>query len=89
MFVLKQSYEEAERRKGEEEEIDSKSDPLLQLVTTFCRGAMTERSGALLEDALYMSYCQIVAKSCGEEAEDDGGSESDEKASIHVSDHTN
>lgn len=54
------------------------------MVTTFCRGAMTERSGALQEDPLYMSYAQIVAKSCGEEEEDDGGGEADEKSSIHV-----
>lgn len=57
---------------------------MTQLVTTFCRGAMTERSGALQEDPLYMSLAQIVAKSCGEEAEDDGGGEGDEGASVHV-----
>lgn len=32
------------------------------MVTTFCRGAMTERSGALQEDPLYMSYADILAK---------------------------
>lgn len=46
---------------------------------------MTERSGALLEDPLYMIYCNIVAKSCGEEAEEGGDEEGDELASIHVS----
>lgn len=46
---------------------------------------MTERSGALQEDPLYMSYAQIAAKSCGEEEEDGGGEEGEEGASIHVS----
>lgn len=51
---------------------------------------MTERSGALQEDALYMSYAQIVAKSCGEEEEEggdeEGGGGDDEGGpSIHVS----
>jgi len=32
------------------------------MVTTFCRGAMTERSGALQDDPLYMSYADILAK---------------------------
>ena len=56
---------------------------------TFCRGAMTERSGALQEDTLYMSYAEVMAKSCGEEEEegdDEGGEEGEEGgASIHVS----
>lgn len=62
---------------------------MTQLVTTFCRGAMTERSGALQEDPLYMSYAQIAAKSCGEEEEEggdeEGGEEGEGGASIHVS----
>lgn len=71
-------------------EDESKPDPLTQLVTTFCRGAMTERSGALQEDALFMSYAQIISKSCGEEeeegeGEEGGGSEEEGAASIHVS----
>lgn len=68
-------------------EEEGKPDPLTQLVTTFCRGAMTERSGALQEDPLYMSYAQIVSKSCGEEeeeGEDEGGGEEEGGASIHV-----
>lgn len=69
---------------------ETKPDPLTQLVTTFCRGAMTERSGALQEDLLYMSYAQIAARSCGEEEEEggdeEGGEESESSgASIHVS----
>ena len=50
---------------------------------------MTERSGALQEDPLYMSYAEIISKSCGEEeeeGEDEGGGGEDEGgASIHVS----
>lgn len=53
-------------------------------MTTFCRGAMTERSGALQEDPLYMSLAKIVAKSCGEEQEESGDGEADEGPSIHV-----
>lgn len=90
-FVFQQSFEDAEKAKKDAEEEESKPDPLTQLVTTFCRGAMTERSGALQEDALYMSYAQIAAKSCGEEeeegGEEEGGGEEGESsgASIHVS----
>lgn len=52
---------------------------------------MTERSGALQEDLLYMSYAQIAARSCGEEEEEGGEEEGGEEgessgASIHVSD---
>lgn len=71
-------------------EDEGKPDPLTQLVTTFCRGAMTERSGALQEDLLYMSYAQILSKSCGEEEEEggeegeEGGGEEEGGASIHV-----
>uniref|UniRef100_A0A336KLC6 CSON012070 protein n=1 Tax=Culicoides sonorensis TaxID=179676 RepID=A0A336KLC6_CULSO len=81
---LTQSFEESEKSKKDEEEGESKPDPLTQLVTTFCRGAMTERSGALQEDPLYMSYAEIAAKSCGEEAEEEeGGDEEEGGASIH------
>lgn len=44
---LTQSFEDAELKKQDAEEEEAKPDPLTQLVTTFCRGAMTERSGAL------------------------------------------
>lgn len=85
---LTQSFEDAELKKSEAEEEEGKPDPLTQLVTTFCRGAMTERSGALQEDPLYMSYAEIIAKSCGEEeeeGEDEGGEDEEGGASIHVS----
>lgn len=70
--------------KKEEEEGEEKPDPLTQLVTTFTRGAMTERSGALQEDPLYMSYAEVMAKSCGEEEEEGGDEEEGEGPSIHV-----
>ncbi|XP_075987921.1 ryanodine receptor isoform X9 [Anticarsia gemmatalis] len=72
---LTQSFEDAELKKSDVVEEEGKPDPLTQLVTTFCRGAMTERSGALQEDPLYMSYAHIIAKSCGEEEEEGGGEE--------------
>lgn len=59
---MQQSFEDAELKKNDKEEAETKSDPLTQLVTTFCRGAMTERSGALQEDMLYMSYAEIASK---------------------------
>ncbi|KAG5899237.1 hypothetical protein JTB14_035422 [Gonioctena quinquepunctata] len=85
---LTQSFEDSELKKKDAEEEEGKPDPLTQLVTTFCRGAMTERSGALQEDPLYMSYAEIIAKSCGEEEEEGeeeaGGGEGEEGASsIH------
>ncbi|KAL0274262.1 UNVERIFIED_CONTAM: hypothetical protein PYX00_006731 [Menopon gallinae] len=82
---LTQSFEDAELKKNDKEEDEAKPDPLTQLVTTFCRGAMTERSGALQEDLLYMSYAEIASKSCGEE-EEEGGDEGEEEgggSSIH------
>ncbi|XP_055904504.1 ryanodine receptor isoform X15 [Eupeodes corollae] len=88
---LTQTFEESEKSKKDAEEEEGKPDPLTQLVTTFCRGAMTERSGALQEDPLYMSYAQIAAKSCGEEEEEGGdeeggaeGGEEGEGTSIHL-----
>lgn len=86
---LTQSFEDAELKKQDPVEDEGKPDPLTQLVTTFCRGAMTERSGALQEDPLYMSYAEIIAKSCGEEEEEgeeeEGGGEEEGGSSIHVS----
>ncbi|XP_044016394.1 ryanodine receptor isoform X3 [Aphidius gifuensis] len=74
---LTQSFEDAELKKMDKDEEEGKPDPLTQLVTTFCRGAMTERSGALQEDPLYMSYAQIISKSCGEEEEEAEEEEAD------------
>ena len=75
---IQQSFEDSEKKKKEDEEGEDKPDPLTQLITTFCRGAMTERSGALQEDPLYMSYAEIIAKSCGEEEEEGGEEEENE-----------
>lgn len=61
-FITQLSFEEAELKKRDKKEEEGKPDPLTQLVTTFCRGAMTERSGALQDDDLYMSYAYIIAK---------------------------
>lgn len=88
-LFVQQSFEDAEKKKKDDVEEEGKPDPLTQLVTTFCLGAMTERSGALQEDLLYMSYAQIAAKSCGEEEEEggdeEGGEDGEGGASIHVS----
>ncbi|XP_050722291.1 ryanodine receptor-like isoform X2 [Eriocheir sinensis] len=77
---LTQSFEEAESKKKEVEEEEGKPDQLTQLVTTFSHKATTEHTGVLAEDPLYMSYAEIMAKSCGEEEEegdDEGGGEED------------
>lgn len=79
LFVFQLSFEDSEKKKKDEDEEEGKPDPLTQLITTFCRGAMTERSGALQEDPLYMSYAEIVAKSCGEEEEEGGEEEGGEE----------
>ena len=50
---LTQSFEDSELKKKDVEEEEGKPDPLTQLVTTFCRGAMTERSGALQVPLLF------------------------------------
>lgn len=83
---FQQSFEDAELNKMDKSEDEGKPDRLTQLVTTFCRGAMTERSGALQEDPLYMSYARIISKSCGEEEEEgeEEGGEEEGAASIHV-----
>lgn len=49
-------------KKKEVEEEEGKPDPLLQLVTTFNRGATTERAGTTFEDELYMAYAEIMSK---------------------------
>lgn len=84
ILTFQQSFEDSEKKKKEDEEEEGKPDPLTQLITTFCRGAMTERSGALQEDPLYMSYAEIVAKSCGEEEEEGGEEEENESVFINI-----
>lgn len=91
MFLLdQQSFEDAESKKKEVQEDENKPDQLKQLVTTFSRNATTEHSGGLAEDALYMSYAEIMGKSCGEEEEegdDEGGGDENEDptAALNVS----
>lgn len=72
---LTQSFEEAESKKKEAEEEEGKPDQLTQLVTTFSHKATTEHTGVLAEDPLYMTYAEIMAKSCGEEEEEGEGDE--------------
>ena len=87
---LTESFEEHEKNKGysNEEQSDSAPDPLIQLITTFSRSAMTEHGSAIKEDELYMIYAYIFSESCGgadeeEEAEESapvsGGSEEGEQ----------
>lgn len=81
---LTQSFEDAEKSKGAEEEGEAKPDPLTQLVTTLSRKAMTGAGSALEDDKLFMEYAYIFSQSCGgaEEEEGDGGEEGEEP-SIH------
>lgn len=81
---LTQSFEDAELKKKDVQEEEGKPDPLLQLVTTFNRGATTERAGTTFEDELYMAYAVIMSKSCGEEEEEEEeGGDEEGGASIH------
>lgn len=74
---LTESFEEHERNKGtSEQEQDSAPDPIIQLVTTFSRSAMTEHGSAIKEDELYMNYAHIFSESCGGADEDEGEEES-------------
>lgn len=57
---LTQSFEDSELKKQDEQEEGDKHDPLTQLVTTFCRGAMTERSGALQVSLLFIEYIKRI-----------------------------
>ncbi|KAF5904193.1 ryanodine receptor 2-like, partial [Clarias magur] len=59
-----------EQERSEETVKGKQVDPLHQLITLFHRSALTER---LEEDRLYLSYTNIMAKSC--QAEDEGGHE--------------
>jgi len=47
--------------KKDVEKEEGKPDPLSQLVTTFNRGATTERVGAI-NDELYMAFAVIMSK---------------------------
>ncbi|KAI9548377.1 Ryanodine receptor 1 [Dissostichus eleginoides] len=63
----------------EEEERETKPDPLHQLILHFSRTALTEKS-KLDTDHLYMAYADIMAKSCHIGEEEEGGEEVVENA---------
>lgn len=56
---------------------ENAADQVTQLIHTFCQGAIMERTGEMPDDVLYMSYADIMARSCGEE-EEEGGDEEEE-----------
>ncbi|CAB4064635.1 RYR2 [Lepeophtheirus salmonis] len=76
---LTQTFEDSEANKGSESEEsgESKSDQVSQLIHTFSQGAIVERSGEMPEDNLFISYANIMARSCGEEEEEGGDDEGD------------
>ncbi|KAM6946397.1 ryanodine receptor 1-like [Aplochiton taeniatus] len=74
-----------EKEEGEEEEeAETKPDPLHQLILHFSRTALTEKSN-LDTDHLYMAYADIMAKSCHSGEEDNGGEEVEEGAEDEMS----
>ena len=73
------TFEDSETKTEDEDAEEATADQLQQLVHTFCQGAMVERSADAADDELYMSYANIMAKSCGEE-EEEGGDEEEEGA---------
>ncbi|XP_042084247.1 ryanodine receptor 1 isoform X4 [Haplochromis burtoni] len=68
----------------EEEEKETKPDPLHQLILHFSRTALTEKS-KLDTDHLYMAYADIMAKSCHIGEEEEGGEEMGENAEDEMS----
>ena len=72
---LTMTFEDSETKTEGEEAEEATADQLQQLVHTFCQGAMVERSADTPDDELYMSYANIMAKSCGEEEEEGGDEE--------------
>ncbi|XP_076024958.1 ryanodine receptor 1-like isoform X1 [Genypterus blacodes] len=68
----------------EEEEKETKPDPLHQLILHFSRTALTEKS-KLDTDHLYMAYADIMAKSCHTGDEEEGGEEMLEGAEDEMS----
>uniref|UniRef100_A0A8C4ZTX7 Ryanodine receptor 1 n=1 Tax=Gadus morhua TaxID=8049 RepID=A0A8C4ZTX7_GADMO len=67
----------------EEEEQEAKPDPLHQLILHFSRTALTEKT-KLDVDHLYMSYADIMAKSCHMGEEDEGQCEEGEEPAFEV-----
>ena len=64
------TFEDSETKTEDEETEEATADQLQQLVHTFIQGAMVESSADTADDELYMSYANIMAKSCGEEEEE-------------------
>ena len=62
---LTQTFEDAEMKKGEEEEEKPAADQLTQLIFVVCQSALSNMSGEQAEDQLYMAYANIMAKACG------------------------
>uniref|UniRef100_A0A3Q2Z7H8 Ryanodine receptor 1 n=1 Tax=Hippocampus comes TaxID=109280 RepID=A0A3Q2Z7H8_HIPCM len=71
-----------EEEEEEEEETETKPDPLHQLILHFSRTALTEKK--LDVDHLYMSYADIMAKSCHIGEDDEGGEQEGEEPSFEV-----
>uniref|UniRef100_A0A3B3DVI6 Ryanodine receptor 1a (skeletal) n=1 Tax=Oryzias melastigma TaxID=30732 RepID=A0A3B3DVI6_ORYME len=67
----------------EEEEKETKPDPLHQLILHFSRTALTEKK--LDTDHLYMAYADIMAKSCHIDDEDEGGEDMMENSEDEMS----
>ncbi|KAK5929890.1 hypothetical protein CgunFtcFv8_011083 [Champsocephalus gunnari] len=72
-----------EEEEEEEEETETKPDPLHQLILHFSRTALTEKT-KLDVDHLYMSYADIMAKSCHIGEEDEGGDQEGEEPAFEV-----
>ncbi|XP_031141122.1 ryanodine receptor 1b isoform X1 [Sander lucioperca] len=72
-----------EEEEEEEEETETKPDPLHQLILHFSRTALTEKT-KLDVDHLYMSYADIMAKSCHIGEDDEGGEQEGEEPSFEV-----
>ncbi|KAK7926103.1 hypothetical protein WMY93_008413 [Mugilogobius chulae] len=68
----------------EEEERETKPDPLHQLILHFSRTALTEKS-KLDTDYLYMAYADIMAKSCHIDEEEEGGEDMVESSEDEMS----
>jgi hypothetical protein len=78
---LQQTFEESEAAKDDEDVEADEADQLTQLIHTFCQGAIVE-SREQEEDDLYMSYADIMARSCGEEDEEGGDDDEGEQPSL-------
>ena len=72
---LTQTFEDAEMKKGEEEEEEQGADQLKQLVHVINQGALAGMVGEQQEDVLYMAYANIMAVACGGEEDEDGDDE--------------